>query len=81
MADGAALEIDVKDDWDKNVHMRLPRDLVEAFSEDRPISTARDPPRLDELDPGDLVTIQARRQRGHDHRRAEEGACSISWKP
>ncbi len=59
-SDGDAIQIDVKDDWDKRVHIRLPRSLVEVFSADHPIS-ARDLLRhLDELDPGDLVTIRDR---------------------
>ncbi len=59
-SDGNAIQIDVKDDWDKRVHIRLPRSLVEVFSADHPIS-ARDLLRhLDELDPGDLVTIRDR---------------------
>ena len=59
-SDGASLVIDVKDDWDKNVHIRVPRSLVEAFSEDHPISTREILRRLDELDPGDVVTIRDR---------------------
>ena len=59
-ADGDAILIDVHDDWDKRVHIRLPRSLVEVFSSDHPMS-ARDLIRhLDELDPGDLVTIRDR---------------------
>ncbi len=59
-SDGDAILIDVRDDWDQKVHIRLPRSLVEVFSEDHPMS-ARDLIRhLDELDPGDLVTIRDR---------------------
>ena len=59
-SDGDAILIDVHDDWDKRVHIRLPRSLVEVFSSDHPMS-ARDLIRhLDELDPGDLVTIRDR---------------------
>ena len=59
-ADGDAILFDVHDDWDKRVHIRLPRSLVEVFSSDHPMS-ARDLLRhLDELDPGDLVTIRDR---------------------
>ena len=57
-ADGDALVIDVKDEWDKNVHIRLPRTLVEAFADDHPLSTREILRRLDELDPGDVVTIK-----------------------
>ena len=59
VADGAVLEIDVKDEWDKHVHLRLPRVLVEALSDDSgKISTSEILRRLDELGPGDVVTIQ-----------------------
>jgi len=58
-ADGDALEIDVKDEWDKHVHVRLPRALIEALTEGGGrISTAEILRRLDELGPGDVVTIQ-----------------------
>lgn len=60
LADGEALEIDVKDDWDKHVHLRLPRVLVEALTEDGKISTSEILRRLDELGPGDVVTIKDR---------------------
>lgn len=59
-ADGAALVIDVKDEWDKNVHIRLPRTLVEALAGDHAISTREILRRLDELGPGDVVTIKDR---------------------
>src|SRR5215471_7916114 len=59
LADGSALEIDVKDEWDKHVHMRIPRALVEALSDDGgKISTSEILRKLDELGPGDVVTIQ-----------------------
>jgi hypothetical protein len=58
--DGDAIVIDVRDDWDKNVHIRVPRSLVELFSDDHPISTRDILRRLDELDPGDVVTIRDR---------------------
>ena len=57
-ADGSALVIDVKDEWDKNVHIRLPRSIVEALAGDSPISTREILRRLDELGPGDVVTIK-----------------------
>ena len=61
VADGGALEIDVKDEWDKHVHIRVPRVLVEALSDDGGrISTSDILRRLDELGPGDVVTIQDR---------------------
>jgi hypothetical protein len=59
VADGDALEIDVKDEWDKHVHVRLPRALVEALTDDGGrISTSEILRKLDELGPGDVVTIQ-----------------------
>jgi hypothetical protein len=58
--DGDALKIDVKDDWDKQVHIRVPRSLIEAFSDDRPFTVRDIIHRLDELDPGDVVTIRDR---------------------
>ncbi len=58
LSDGEALEIDVKDDWDKHVHLRLPRALVEALTEDGRISTSEILRKLDELGPGDVVKIQ-----------------------
>ncbi len=59
-ADGEALEIDVKDEWDKHVHLRLPRVLVEALTENGKISTSEILHKLDELGPGDVVTIKDR---------------------
>lgn len=59
MADGDVLEIDIKDEWDKHVHIRLPRALIEALSDDKGrISTSEILEKLDELGPGDVVTIQ-----------------------
>jgi hypothetical protein len=56
--DGDAILIDVKDERNENVHIELPRYLVEVFREDHPISTRDLLRRLDELNPGDLVTIR-----------------------
>lgn len=56
--DGSSVRIDVKDDWDKHVRIRVPRSLIEAFSEDHPLSIRDIIHSLDELDPGDVVTIQ-----------------------
>ena len=59
VADGGTLEIDVKDEWDKHVHLRLPRVLVEALSEDGGrVSTSEILRKLDELGPGDVVKIE-----------------------
>lgn len=52
------LAIDIKDSWDKHVHVRLPRAVIEGLSEDRTISTSEILHRLDELEPGDVVIIQ-----------------------
>jgi hypothetical protein len=56
--DKGMLAIDVKDSWDKHVHIRLPRSVIEGLSEERSISTSEILHRLDELEPGDVVTIQ-----------------------
>ena len=58
VADGEVLEIDVKDEWDKNVHVRLPRAIVEAMAGDGKMSTSEILRKLDELGPGDVVTIR-----------------------
>ncbi len=58
LADGEVLEIDVKDEWDKHVHVRVPRAIVEGLTEDGKISTSEILRKLDELGPGDVVTIQ-----------------------
>ena len=57
-ADGVVLEIDVKDDWDKHVHVRLPRAIVEALAGDGKISTSEILRKLDELGPGDVVFVK-----------------------
>jgi len=58
-ADGPALDINIKDDWDKNLHVHLPRAIVESLSDDHRMSTSEILQRLDELDPGDIVVIKA----------------------
>ena len=55
MAEGQSLEIDIKDTWDKHVHVRLPRVIVEGFADDASLSIAEILRRLDELGPGDFV--------------------------
>ncbi|MGH9367375.1 MAG: hypothetical protein ACRD3M_06855 [Thermoanaerobaculia bacterium] len=57
MADGFALEITVKDDWDKTVRVRVPRALVEGFTDRRSISIQEVLKHLDELGPGDIVRV------------------------
>ena len=56
--EGDEILIDVKDESNEDVHIGLPRYLVEVFAEDRPISTRELIRRLDELNPGDPVTIR-----------------------
>jgi hypothetical protein len=55
-----SLVIDVKDEWDKRLHIQVPRSLVEVFADDRPLSFRDLLHRLDELDPGDVVNIRDR---------------------
>ena len=58
-AEGDTLVIDVKDEWDKHVHVRVPRILVEGLDEGRSLSTSEVLRGLDELGPpGDVVTIK-----------------------
>jgi hypothetical protein len=57
-ADGEMLSIDVNDSWDKHVHVRLPRSILEGLSDERGISTSEILRRLDGLDPGDVVNIK-----------------------
>jgi hypothetical protein len=56
--ENGTLAIDVKDSWDKHVHVRLPRAVIEGLSEERSISTSEILHRLDQLEPGDVVTVQ-----------------------
>ncbi|MFY9549699.1 MAG: hypothetical protein WAU32_00990 [Thermoanaerobaculia bacterium] len=57
-AEGDTLVIDVKDAWDKHVHVRVPRTLVEGLDERRALSTSEVLRGLDELGPGDIVSIK-----------------------
>ena len=59
-SDGAALEITIKDHWDKTVRIRLPRAIVESFGGGKPITTRDILKRLDELGPGDVVAVKDR---------------------
>ncbi len=59
-ADGPALDISVKDDWDRTVQVRVPRSLVESLSSDKLISPREILRRLDELGPGDVVVVRDR---------------------
>lgn len=58
LADGPSLEVDVKDSWDKHVHVRLPRVIVEGFADDASLSIAEILRRLDELEPGAFVEVK-----------------------
>jgi hypothetical protein len=57
-AEGELLSIDVRDSWDKHVHVRLPRSILEGLSDEHGISTSEILRRLDGLDPGDVVNIK-----------------------
>ena len=57
LAEGQSLEIDIKDSWDKHVHVRIPRVIVEGFADDAILSVAEILRRLDELEPGDFVKV------------------------
>lgn len=59
-AEGQAVEIAVKDEWDKIVRIRVPRALLEGLSSDKRISPREILRRLDELGPGDVVVIRDR---------------------
>lgn len=57
-ADGLALDILIKDSWDKTVRLRLPRALVEGFTGRHGISLKEVFKRLDEMGPGDVVRVE-----------------------
>ena len=56
-AEGTALNILVKDDWGKTVQLRVPRAIVESLSGDRDITPKEILQRIDELGPGEMVTV------------------------
>jgi len=58
--DGQAIEIVIRDDWDKTVRLRVPRALVESLSGEKRISPRDLLKKLDELGPGDVVVIRDR---------------------
>lgn len=60
MAEGAAISIQVSDDWGKNVKIRLPRSLIESFTGDSRVSPRDILKKLDELGPGDVVVVRDR---------------------
>lgn len=80
-ASGDQILIDVRDEPDDDVHIALPRYLVEVFAEDHPLSTRDLLHRLDELNPGDPVTIR----HGDDEvvitAEPKKKGLQISWKP
>lgn len=55
---GNIVEVRVKDSWGKNVHVRLPRAIVESVSGGRDISPREILQRIDELGPGDVIHVQ-----------------------
>jgi len=57
-AEGNALEVVSRDDWDKIVRVRVPRGLLESFAGEGNISPRDILRRLDELGPGEIVTIK-----------------------
>jgi hypothetical protein len=59
-AEGAAVEIVARDDWDKTVRVRVPRSLVESLSGQKRLSPRDLLRKLDELGPGDVVVIRDR---------------------
>jgi hypothetical protein len=61
-ADGRALDIQVRDDWDKTIRIRLPRSIVESFSKESRVSPRDILHRLDDLGPGDVVSVHDRDQ-------------------
>jgi hypothetical protein len=58
MAEGTALDIQIKDDWGRSVHVRVPRAIVESFSGNREITPKEILERIDELGPGDVVVVR-----------------------
>lgn len=59
-AEGRALDVLVKNDWDRTVRVRVPRALVESLSGEKRISARDILRRLDELGPGEVVVIRSR---------------------
>ena len=60
MAEGSVIDLSVKDDWDKEVRLRVPREIIESLSGQKEISPRDVLRRLDELGPGEVVTIRER---------------------
>lgn len=72
--------IDVRDDFDEKVHIQLPRYLVELFADDQPLTARELLRRLDELNPGDVVTIRDRDDEITIKAEPRKGV-QVSWKP
>ncbi|HKD11895.1 MAG TPA: hypothetical protein VKE50_07455 [Thermoanaerobaculia bacterium] len=58
--EGNAIEIQIRDDWDRNVRVRVPRALVESLSGQKRLSPRDILQKLDEMGPGDVVVIKDR---------------------
>jgi hypothetical protein len=78
-SEGDAILIDVEDDWDHDVHVRVPRSLIELFADDEPISARDILRRLDELDAGDVVTIRDKHDEITITAQPRKGRMRISW--
>jgi S1-C subfamily serine protease len=60
MSEGPVIDMLFKDDWDKEIRMRLPREIIESISGQKEISPRDLLQRLDELGPGQVVTFRER---------------------
>ena len=58
--EGSAIDIQIRDDWDRNVRIRVPRALVESLSGQKRLSPRDILHKLDEMGPGDVVVIKDR---------------------
>ena len=56
--EGSALQISVEDRWDRTVHVRIPRALVESLSGEKDISPRELLRHLDALGPGEIITVR-----------------------
>ena len=55
---GNIVEIRVRDSWGKNVQVRLPRAIIETVSGGKDMSPKELLQRIDELGPGDVISVQ-----------------------
>ncbi|MBC8646702.1 MAG: hypothetical protein H7X85_06035 [Thermoanaerobaculia bacterium] len=60
MAEGSVIEVLIKDDWDKEIRLRVPREIIQSLSGHGEMSPRDVLRRLDELGPGEVVTIRER---------------------